>query len=158
MGNDRGKFREVVVMNLLSLPETSARSEDDLDELLRGFFKAEMPDPWPNFQGPPVTLPLAARSRPTGRSVLRSRLALAASVALLLAGPLLLSGRLAQSAPDSGRGIQEGTATRPTIPEEPKKVEPLKSIEGDGKFHFDEFLEVGPDGQTIPKVTGRQPE
>lgn len=58
----------------------------DLDGLLRGFFRAEMPDPWPALQTPPS-------ARPARRSAsLRGKLALAASVALLVAGSWCLTG------------------------------------------------------------------
>src|SRR5205807_413925 len=60
---------------------------DEVDRLLRGFYQAEMPDPWPSFEAPaetPRALPFPA---PAPRSSLsaRSRLALAASIALLVA-------------------------------------------------------------------------
>src|SRR5262249_25292434 len=69
------------------------RHGDDVDRLLSDFFRAELPSPWP---GAPVSdeqlLPLSAR--PIRRwSGLRSRLALAASVALLLVGGWFLSGK-----------------------------------------------------------------
>jgi len=147
-------------MNLLSLPEPASRSEDDLDLMLRDFFQAEMPNPWPAFEGPPATLPLPVRGRSAGRSVgrsvWRSRLALAASVALLLAGPLLLSGRLADPGPGTTRTMSPAEATKLPIPQD-KNVEPVKPGEGDEKspFDFDEVQEVR-DGTSFLKVTGHQ--
>ena len=63
------------------------RAADDLDDVLRAFFRAQLPNPWPAAPLPAAS----ATRRGTRRSVLRrSRLALAASVALLVAGPLCL--------------------------------------------------------------------
>ena len=74
--------------------------EGEVDRLLRAFYRAEMPNPWPSFEAPaaaPAVLPfppLAAR-RPL---LTRSRLALAASVALLVAGLRLLSDKFGTDA------------------------------------------------------------
>jgi hypothetical protein len=68
---------------------------DDLDGLLSAFFRSEMPRSWSAPELPdeqPRTLPLPS---PRRRSILRSRLALAASIALLLAGAWFLSGEFA---------------------------------------------------------------
>lgn len=65
----------------------SGRSPDDLDQLLRNFFRGEMPDPWPTMKAPAIENPT-----PTWWTRSRSRLALAASVALLLVGSWCLSG------------------------------------------------------------------
>ena len=68
----------------------------DLDGLLSDFFRSELPKVWP---GPPTsdeqpkTIPLAARKPFSRWSAVRSRLALAASIALLLAGGWFLSGK-----------------------------------------------------------------
>jgi hypothetical protein len=66
------------------------RLPDDLDGLLSAFLHSEMPDPWPAWKVPASSisrpLPLA-RSRPR----LGSRFALAATVALCLAGSLSLA-------------------------------------------------------------------
>ena len=76
------------------LVRSPVEPDDDLDTLLRAYFRAEMPDPWPSWEAPlgqPAVVPLRPES---GRRPLsRSRIALAASVALLVAGPLLLSGK-----------------------------------------------------------------
>ncbi len=67
-------------------------SPDDFDALLRAYFVAEVPDPWP---APPrvgeARLEVVRAS--AGRGLLRSRLALAASVAVLLTGTLVLPWR-----------------------------------------------------------------
>jgi hypothetical protein len=70
----------------------------DLDWLLSDFFRSEMPSPWPELARPdeqPMILPLPARKPRPRRSSWRSRLALAAAVALLLAGGWFLSGKFA---------------------------------------------------------------
>jgi hypothetical protein len=78
-------------MSFLGHPVTP--SKDNLDDLLRAFFQAEMPSPWPSLEAPehqPVLLPAAGRT--WGMAPLkRSRLALAASVALLVGGSLFMA-------------------------------------------------------------------
>jgi hypothetical protein len=74
----------------------------DLDAWLSAFFRSEMPDPWPSFQPPaerkaPPTLP-APRKAPGRWPLFRSRLALAASVGLLVLSGLALPGRLGDPA------------------------------------------------------------
>jgi hypothetical protein len=91
---------------------------DDLEALLRAYFRAEMPQPWP---APPLVRaepqPAAARDR-GGRH--RSRLALAASVALLVGGSMLLPGRASnRPSPEKLPSLLPGEAIRPTLPEQP---------------------------------------
>lgn len=67
-------------------------SEQEVDQLLDAFFKSELPQTWPAFEAPVRrTLPFRAAA-PRRRFVLGSKLALAASVALLMACGWLLSG------------------------------------------------------------------
>ena len=61
---------------------------DEVDHLLRSFFRSEVPDPFPVMRAP-----VSGLQHHASWSGLRSKLALAASVALLLAGSWLLSGR-----------------------------------------------------------------
>jgi hypothetical protein len=94
----------------------AGRPGADPDGLLGTFFKAELPDPWPDFRGPgdrvrsatPSRLAVTADVPPRTRSwtAARSRLALAASVALLLLGTLLLSGKFHGSPPGTNFGPQ----------------------------------------------------
>jgi hypothetical protein len=64
---------------------------DDVDRLLRDFFRAEMPDPWPELS-PPEALPLRPMKARTNRwAGLRRRFAVAASVGLVLVGYLFLA-------------------------------------------------------------------
>jgi hypothetical protein len=80
-------------MNLAEPPPV--KPSDDLDGLLRAFFRSQMPQPWPTprlsfFRAAP-----AEQQPASGRTLRRSRWALAAAVGLLLLGSLLLPGRLA---------------------------------------------------------------
>src|SRR5262249_26356535 len=72
------------------LDRTALPSGDHLDELLRAYFRAEMPAAWPVpavDEARPTVVPLAAKR--TGLSTLaRGRLALAASIALLIGAGL----------------------------------------------------------------------
>jgi hypothetical protein len=63
----------------------------NIDDTLRDFYRSEMPDPWPTMRAPARTLPMPKRSsRPVWLRSL-SRLAVAASIALLLIGYLALA-------------------------------------------------------------------
>jgi hypothetical protein len=69
-------------------PRGAGPGPHDLDGLLRAYFRAEMPDPWPVLRLPILGQPGRGRTRSSGRS----HLALAASVALLMGGTLWLAG------------------------------------------------------------------
>ena len=66
-------------------------SSDRTEELLRAFFKSEMPNPWPQFQRPVLSM-TRPQTRTSRFAKLKSRMALAASIALLLLGTWLLAG------------------------------------------------------------------
>jgi hypothetical protein len=126
------KFIEPPVVGALG----SARSGDDLDGLLRAFYRAEMPHPWPELEPPAFTSVPSSRLA-FWRGIKRSHLALAASVALLIGGSLLFSGKL----PSISR-VTEGPTTANRDPEdnvlhhqEPKQPR--------------EIIEVGPDGAAL---------
>jgi hypothetical protein len=85
-----------------------ASPPDDVDSLLQAYFRAEMPEPWP---APPRLQPiLVATATPvSSRGLNRSRLALAASVAILIGGTLALprpsaTGPAAPELPPMGPG------------------------------------------------------
>jgi hypothetical protein len=59
----------------------------NVDGVLRAYFRAEMPDPWPQMRLPGVPLPQLSAWRGA-----RLRFALAASVGLFLTGYLALAG------------------------------------------------------------------
>jgi len=85
----------------------------DLDGLLSDFFRSELPKPWPEppiANEQPKTLP--ARKLSSRWSAVRSRLALAASIALLLAGGWFLSGKFEDVSGSGGSYMNEGADTR----------------------------------------------
>jgi hypothetical protein len=108
-------------MNLVERPPIDANGvarSDDLDEVLRAFFRSEMPQPWPPLQRPQRE----RRTLPFPPPALRrrwfpsSRLALAASVGLLVIGHFFLSDTLQPAAPN-GPGLPEDSkATREPVP------------------------------------------
>ncbi len=83
-------------MNLV--PSPPRQPADDLEGLLRAFYRSQMPQPWPSPQLPRFRPAPTPRPAPSGRPLSRSRLVLAASVALLLLGSLCLPGRFTQDA------------------------------------------------------------
>src|SRR5262245_13639220 len=76
------------------LVEPTVPPDEDVDAVLDAFFKGEMPDPWPAFRPPARTLPFRPAAQPRRRFVLGSKLALAASVALLMLCGWMLSGSM----------------------------------------------------------------
>jgi hypothetical protein len=101
---------------------------EELDTLLTGFFRSEMPDPWPVLKAPaeaPFRPAAPVASRWTS---VRSRVALAASVALLLVGTWCFSAKAPDySLPplDNGDG-RTGAASGLRIYEGGKPVLPKK--------------------------------
>jgi hypothetical protein len=87
---------------------------DEMDRLLSGYFRSEVPLPWPSLPTP-GTLQPAASTR--NQRLSQSRLMLAASIMALLLGSWLLTGlKLGQA--NFGRGnsgvlLQEGAAKVP---------------------------------------------
>lgn len=81
------------------LQNDEARPE--VDEVLRDYFHAEMPKPWPAFKPPRVIQPASFWSRYSGR------LALAACVTLMIGGYLALANCFPQTGP--GTGVQHET-------------------------------------------------
>jgi len=77
---------------------------DDLDGLLSAFFRNELPSPWPEAPRVEET-PVILRPAQARRSSLRSRLALAASVALLVSGPWFLGDSFRHTAGPRRTGI-----------------------------------------------------
>jgi hypothetical protein len=110
-------------------PHRRGSTPGDLDALLRGFFRAEMPVHWPVLQLPaaPVAPPVAGRSR-----LARSRVALAASLLLLLAGHLAVIGLSADRPPspadlDAGRSEATNRVNSPV----PKVTKPGTRVRED---------------------------
>jgi len=78
--------------NLVSVRPGAAA--EDVEVLLRNFFRSEMPATWPAFKAPVVSDTVPARSAPSRWTPVRSRLALAASVGFLMVGSWCLSSNL----------------------------------------------------------------
>jgi hypothetical protein len=93
---------------------------DDLDTLLRSFFQAELPSPWPDLHLPEKDAPRLVPAAPARWAPVSSRLALAASVGLLLSGTLLMPSGPVGDATDTDRGEHIGMRDRdpaPVVPE-----------------------------------------
>jgi hypothetical protein len=73
------------------------RPPEDVDGLLRRFFRSEMPEPWPEAPTVPTAAPRKRPQRVWFR--LSHRFALAAAVALFLIGYLTLAGRFPTTGP-----------------------------------------------------------
>jgi hypothetical protein len=96
---------------------------EEVDTLLRNFFRAEMPDPWPVLKAP-ATEPFRQERRPASRwTPIRSRMALAASVALLLLGSWCFSAK----SPDYSKPSQDGSGTSYGSPARPWEKDRIKS-------------------------------
>jgi len=97
-----------------------------LDRLLRRFFLAEMPSPWPVMPVPASES--APRSRPAARPWWfrsRSRLALAASVGLLMVGSWNLAGSVTDYPPPAtGVGADSGLSNKNGDPARNKNANP----------------------------------
>jgi hypothetical protein len=70
------------------------RFADDLDDLLRDFFRSEMPEPWPTPKPPGQSVTRLAPNPSSRWSAIRSRLALAAAVGLLVVAQWFLADKL----------------------------------------------------------------
>jgi hypothetical protein len=68
---------------------------EDLDGLLRAFYQAQLPHPWPDFQAPEAAVTPSERGL-RRHALPRSRLALAAGVAVLIAGSFIPPGKVIQ--------------------------------------------------------------
>ncbi len=104
-------------------PTNGQGPSEPYEEMLRRFFRSELPNPWPALELPERSVLTIPRARPVSggwfaRS--KSRLALAASLVILLLGSWLLSGafRDGKSATPPGVNSKDDTA-KPVVP--PKK-------------------------------------
>lgn len=90
----------------------ATEQSQDIDKLLSGFFKSQVPEPFPPFRNAP---PLAAsRYEPKRRSTSnKSRFALAASIAILLGGCWYLSGQIGPNKDRPNIGNGDATANMP---------------------------------------------
>jgi hypothetical protein len=97
---------------------------EEVDTLLRNFFRAEMPDPWPVLKAP-AEEPFRQEHWSTSRwTALRSRVALAASITLLLLGSWCFSARTPDySVPPQDRSGDSGTASKQLPGKAPSKAQ-----------------------------------
>lgn len=100
-------------------------TDQRVDRLLSTFFKAELPDPFPPLKAParfelPMPLNVSRLPRDERRATLsKSRLSLAASVAMILGGCWYLSGQI--SAPTERPTVRKG-ADSAKVPDELRKA------------------------------------
>jgi hypothetical protein len=115
-------------------PRDPRSSADALDQKLRDFFRAEMPNPWPACQAPESPAKTVGHAT-VRRPLFRSRFALAASLLCLLAGHLVLSGMFSDYSPtprnsttEPSIGANPNSKLRKTIPPGPldRKLHPLE--------------------------------
>jgi hypothetical protein len=109
-------------------PRNWAPPPDDVDGLLRDFFRAKMPDPWPACRVKRDDSSFRETiNRCAPRPALRaSRFALAATVALCLAGSAVLTAVFPPST-SSGRGGISGDLVSPR-PDFPGKRAPIPVV------------------------------
>jgi hypothetical protein len=123
--------------------------DDEVDAQLRAFFQGEMPNPWPAFQPPQARSQARLRPfpapQPKRRLLLRSRLALAASVGLLIFSGLMLPGRFPGARPEIG--VKGGDASHQPPHAPGKSGSP--GTEPDPKPRSTLFLEQGNEGGRI---------
>lgn len=113
-------------MNFLEPSSTGSgrfdRPPENIDGLLRAFFQAEVPSPWPEMTAPVSAAAATAPAKPRVRSLVRSRLALAASIALLAIGPWLVAGKFQTvRKTDPGPGVGD-VGSKPSAPSTPEKI------------------------------------
>jgi len=85
-------------MNQIPLPTQNGFHQRDVDGVLRRFFRSEMPDPWPEVQVP-ASAPVVRRRFNWMHA--GSRLALAASILLMVFGYVALAGKFPTEATPS---------------------------------------------------------
>jgi len=107
-----------IVKPPITEPRNADQPADEVDRLLFAYFRKEMPQPWPKLELPADAFPVNIEPSVTRRPLIRSRWALAASIALLLLGHWLLAGKSwtgSTSKPSHGMNIgqKEPLATQP---------------------------------------------
>jgi hypothetical protein len=128
-------------MNITGRPTFDAPSPGrpgDVDGLLRAFFQAELPNPWPACPEPPIRTLLAPP--PASRWTLaRSRFALAASVGLIVAGLWALGGKFTGPGEPSGGKPLNVEARRIDPNKVPSKMSLVQDPEDGTKIKVDFF-------------------
>lgn len=110
-------------MNTTQLSPT----DREMDQMLSGFFKSELPNPFPPLNLPtraelPMPLVAGEPTRERRTNTLKSKLSIAVSVALLIGGCWYLSGRMSEKGPEQAK-IGKG-ADGANVPKEIKKAMP----------------------------------
>lgn len=92
--------------------QTPKFTDEQVDGLLTAYFHSQRPQTWPNAPKPWAnTITVATASQPpAANTMLKSRLALAASVALLLGGCWYLSGQVTNGKKPAGLNLNGGDA------------------------------------------------
>jgi hypothetical protein len=98
----------------------------DVDPLLRAYFQAEMPAPWPELAMPTTGATANGHAPGRPRTSYRSRFALAASLLLLLSGYWLLSGMFSSYAPAPTDQAAPMIGTNPRAPKFRKAAPPAR--------------------------------
>lgn len=113
---------------------------DDLDGLLRSFFRSQLPDPWPAPPRPRAeVVPLLTRPAPSRWTLARSRFALAASVAVLVTCLWALAGKFAAN---PGAGLVSPLPGTVTGERDPNKIRVKESLLQDPKEGTKILIEV----------------
>src|SRR5262249_29702899 len=105
-------------MNDLRTSPAFGPSGDELEGMLRSFFRAEVPDPWPTMKFPEPAVKLHKPRRSTWLRI-GPRLAIAASVAFLLIGYLALGSIFPKHQAD---GVNNGGRTIGSNNNRPRRV------------------------------------
>lgn len=142
-------------MNLISPPPVSRGGDqppEDIDRTLRAFFKAQMPDPWPSLEAPaprrPATMPFVPPPARRG-GLFRSRLALAASVALLAAGFCVVAGAFQGKLVAPPPAVTGPSAAVPDLPGHAPVIKTPREEGSPSKLKVNETLIQEPNGTTI---------
>jgi hypothetical protein len=109
---------------------------DDIDRVLHAYYHRQMLQPWPAAPRPLETLALQPRRR--GLGGLRRRLALAASIALLILGAFFASGKIATTVPGDNTPLDNSnTGSAIVTPELRHQKAPDGSLEKPAPRHND---------------------
>ena len=100
-------------MKDLMAGRTDFRSEQNLDSLLRTFYRGEMPHRWPEWKTPQQSVIVPARTD-SWSGILRSRFALAASIALMILGFVFVSDKTQNGNPLNSNFEKIGIRPEPT--------------------------------------------
>jgi hypothetical protein len=109
-------------------PRSLERRGYDVDPLLRAYFRAEMPTPWPELALPARSETANEQAPGRPRTSYRSRFALAASLLLLLSGYWLLPGLFSSYAPAPNDQPAPMIGTNPRTPKLRKTAPPARPV------------------------------